>query len=59
MNEATTRSDREGGITRRRRARGGGTGGEGVGGKWALRGTQVERLGYSGSAVFRGSLNGG
>lgn len=56
MNEATTRSDREGGITRRRRARGGGTGGEGVGGKWALRGTQVERLGYSGSAVFRGSV---
>lgn len=33
MNEATTRSDREGGITRRRRARGGGTGGEGVGGE--------------------------
>lgn len=56
MNEATTRSDREGGITRRRRARGGGTGGEGVGGKWALRGTQVERLGYSGSAVFRESI---
>lgn len=33
-----------------------GNGRRGGGGKWALRGTQVERLGYSGSAVFRESI---